>query len=184
VARSLSSGPVISWGAAAVARGLWDEKNCQWLCENFMECVIPSAEWKLLAKKRALSEHVSASLEAFAVLVHKNGHAKWNEAFQLNGSDGETATSSLTSGSNGKSHFLFAGDSKGSRKHEGWNADGMSFCNNTLELIAGQRERPGCVFERELLKTLSEKPRNSHQNAGRAPRVNNNVTQPMEKIGF
>jgi hypothetical protein len=60
----------------------------------------------------------------------------------------------------------------------------MSFCNNTLELIARQRERPGCVFERELLKTLSEKPRNGHQNAGRAPRVNNNVAQLMEKIGF
>jgi hypothetical protein len=112
-------------GAAAVARGLRDEKNWQWFCENFMECVIPSAEWKLLARKRVLLECVSASLEAFAVLVCKNGHAKWNEAFQLNGSDGETATSSLTNGSNGKCHFLFAGDSKGSRKHEGWNADGM-----------------------------------------------------------
>jgi hypothetical protein len=86
-------GPSSPGGATAVARGLRDEKNHQWFCENFMECVIPSAEWKLLARKRVLSECVSTSLEAFAVLVHKNRCAKWNEeAFQLNGSDGETAT--------------------------------------------------------------------------------------------
>lgn len=178
-----------SQGGAATPRGLRDDtdQNYQWFCEHFIECVIPSSEWKLQARKKLLSVYVSPSLEAFAVLVYKNAFAKWAEEFQLSdGSDGDDATdaSSLTTSSRSR-RFLYTGDSKGSRKYEGWNAEGMNFYNDVLDLITQQRARPGCTFERNLLKKISGKPRGGrkHQDANQAPRVKNNIDQLMQIIG-
>jgi hypothetical protein len=94
-------------------------------------------------------------LEAFALLVYKNAFEKWNEEFpseddrgaETDGvSDSADGLSNLTS-SRTTCGFLFTGNSKGSRKYEGWNPAGMRFCNDKLCLIGEQRGRTGCIFE-------------------------------------
>jgi hypothetical protein len=47
-------------------------KHYQWFCENFMECAIPSAEWKLQWRRKKLSGYVVTTLEAFVIVVYYN----------------------------------------------------------------------------------------------------------------
>ena len=47
-------------------------KNYQCLCESFMECAIPSAEWKLQSRRKKLSEYVTTTLDAYAIVVYYN----------------------------------------------------------------------------------------------------------------
>jgi hypothetical protein len=173
-------------GGAVTTRGLRDatDQNYQWFCEHFLECVIPSSEWKLHARKKRLSVYITPTLEAFAVLVYKNAFTKWEVEFQLNDEDDGTETSSLTTSSSNH-RFLYTGDSKGSRKYEGWNAEGMRLYNDLVDLITQQCGRAGCTFERDLLKKISGKPRvgRKSQDANQAPRVKNNVDQLMQMIG-
>jgi hypothetical protein len=131
-----------------------------------------------------MSEYVPVTLEAFAVLVYKNAYKKWNAEYQLD-EDDETEASSLTSSSRGTHRFLYTGDSKGSRKFEGWKPEGMRFYNEVLVLIGRQRGLLGCTFERTRLKTLAGRPRGGpgNENANRAPRVSNNVNLLMQMVG-
>jgi hypothetical protein len=51
--------------------GAAKDYQCFW--ENFMECAIPSAEWKLQSRRKKLSEYVNTALEAFAIVIYYNG---------------------------------------------------------------------------------------------------------------
>jgi hypothetical protein len=178
-------------GARTTAvRGLRDapDESYEWFCENFMECVIPTTEWKLVARRKPMSQYITASLEAFALLVYKNAFDKWKEEFLSDeaASDNTDGLSSLTSSSGQTAHgFLFTGNSKGSRKYEGWNPTGMKFYNDVLTVIGQQRGRPGCMYDRKLLKRLAAKPKGRRRNEDtiQAPRANNNVDQLMQMIG-
>jgi hypothetical protein len=175
-----------SRGETSSIRGLRDaaDENYQWFCEHFMDCVIPSNDWKLQARKNPMSVYVSGTLEAFAVLVYKNGYRKWEQEFPNRQEDDETEASSLTTNSN-NNRFLYTGDSKGSRKYEGWSAEGMKFYNEVFDLIGQQRRRRGCTFERNLLKKLASKPKSGGRSreANQAPRVKNNLDELMQMIG-
>jgi hypothetical protein len=174
-------------GETSRARGLREasDNNYQWFCENFMDCVIPSNEWKRHARKKLMSDYVSQSLEAFCVLVYSNGFEKWNEEFPV-AEDEETEASSLTIGSRGNCRFKYTSDSKGSRKYEGWSPEGMKLYNDILVLVGNQRQLPNCTFEQKLLKTLAGKPRGGrrHGDAATAPRVSNNISTLMDIIGI
>jgi hypothetical protein len=169
-------------------RGLRDttDDSYQWFCEHFMECVIPTSEWKLLARRKRMSEYVTPTLEAFAVLVYKNAFERWNEEFpsEDGNSDSVDGLSSLTS-SGTICGFLFTGNSKGSRKYEGWNPAGMKFYNELLKLIGEQRGRTGCPFERNLLNCLASRPKGGRRNEDeiQTPRANNEVEQLMQIVG-
>jgi hypothetical protein len=156
-----------------------------WFCENFMDCVIPTVEWKLQSKKKLLSEYVQAPLETFAVLLYKNGYNKWTETFRPKDDDG-TELSSLSNSSQVKASFLYTGDSRGSRRYEGWNNDGMTFYNETLVQINLQRGNPGSRFEHTLLKRLTEVHRrapNNNDEPNRAPRATNSIGDLMRIVG-
>jgi len=157
------------------------DKSYEWFCENFLECVIPTKEYKLHAKRRCLSIFVSPGLEAFAVLVYKNSYSKWDEFFGQDVDD-QTEASSLTTGSGASGRaFLYTGDSKGSRKYEGWSAEGMTMFNDMFDLIKLQRGRAGCTFERNLLKRIAAGTRiGRDRTANNAPRVRNNVEDLLQ----
>ena len=184
----------VEYGTSSV-RGLRDttDQSYEWFCEHFMQCVIPSTEWKLFARRKKLSEYVTPTLEAFAILIYKNAYHKWNEEFTLedqrsleNGgvSDVGDGLSSLTSSRSARG-FLFTGDSKGSRKYEGWSPEGMKFYNDVLNLIVDQRGQTGCPFERNLMDRLATKPKGGrgNENGMRAPRANNHVDLLMQIVG-
>ena len=100
--------------------------------------------------------------------------------------DDQTEASSLTTGSGaGGRAFLYMGDSKGSRKYEGWSAEGMKMFNDMFDLIKLQRGRPGCSFEsRNLLKKIAAAPRiGRDRTANDAPRVRNNVEDLLQEFG-
>lgn len=176
-------------GESAPAGGLRDTPDksyYEWFCENFLECVIPTKEWKLHAKRRKMLVYVYPGLEAFAVLVYKNSFSKWDEFFGQE-IDDQTDASSLTTGlgAAGGLRFLYTGDSKGSRKYEGWSAEGMKMFNGMFDMIRLQRALPGCSFEQNLLKKIAASPRIGREqtSASDAPRVRNNVADLMQQIG-
>jgi hypothetical protein len=153
-----------------------------------MDCVIPTTQWKMEARQKRMSEYITAPLEAFGVLIYKNGFTKWNDDFPSSddGSANSTRnseTSSLTAGSRGRG-FLFTGESKGSRRFEGWSPQGMMFYNDVLSLINTQREQIGCPFERNLLERLKSKAKKGRrrEEANLAPRVENGLDDLMASV--
>lgn len=165
-------------------RGLRDapEGQYEWFCENFMQCVIPTAEWKLVCRRKLMSDYVTPALEAFAILVYMNAYDKWNEEFAGTSCDEDSLTTSTSSGA--RRGFLYTGDAKGSRKYEGWNEAGMTYYNKLLVVINQQRGRIGNTFDRDLLKIMSLKSKRGAKKGEReAPRVNNNIDMLKNMVG-
>jgi hypothetical protein len=164
-------------------------KNYQWFCENFMECAIPSAEWKLQSRRKKLSEYVTTTLEAFAIVVYYNSFDVWNQRWsvetstEIAGNDGNDDVSTLTAAT--KCSFRFTGDSKGSRKYEGWNSAGVGFYNELLGLVEKQRNAPGCPFERKLLTALISRPRKGRagEEEDQQPKARNHMSELMRIVG-
>ena len=178
-------------------RGLRDEATAEkylWFCEHFMECVIPSAEWKLKARNKKMSQYVTATLEAFAVLTYCNSFPVWNQRWTVQEDDtggGADSTSddsddfSAISGLTPKKGFRFTAESKGSKKYEGWNSDGMKCYNDLLGLVEKQRARRGCTFEYDLLVVLSTKRKKGRHTSdeNQPPRVRNHMDELMRIVG-
>jgi hypothetical protein len=155
-----------------------------------MECVIPSADWKLKSRKQKLSQYVTTTLEAFAVLVYYNSFDVWNQRWRVDASvstnnSGENDDISTLSGATHRCAFRFTGESKGSRKYEGWNSAGMEFYNALLGLVETQRGNPGCTFERRLLAALATKPRTGRANDTeiQPPQARNHMSELMQIVG-
>ncbi len=153
-----------------------------------MECVIPSSDWKQKSRKKKLSQYVTSTLEAFAVVVYYNSFDVWNQRWRvetdasMGGSEATDDVSTL-SGSTPRCAFRFTADSKGSRKYEGWNVAGVEFYNELLDLK--QRDRPGFTFERDLLTALVIRPVRGRVSGSesQAPKVRNGVSELMEIVG-
>jgi hypothetical protein len=165
-------------------------KSYQWFCENFMECAIPSAEWKIQSRKKRLSEYVTTTLEAFAiVVVYYNSFDVWNQGWSVEtsaetaGNEGNDDVSTLTAAP--KCAFRFTGDSKGSRKYEWWNSDGVGFYNQLLSLVEKQRNTPGCPFESKLLTALVSRPRKGRAGdvEDQQPKARNHMSELMRIVG-
>lgn len=155
-----------------------------------MECVIPSADWKLKSRKKKLSQYVTTTLEAFAVVVYCNSFDVWKQRWSVEAAastHGSTESDDVStlSGSTPKCAFRFTGDSKGSRKYEGWNVAGMEFYNELLGMVEKQRDRPGCTFERDLLTALAIKPSRgrAHDRESQPPKARNHVSELMQLVG-
>jgi hypothetical protein len=154
-----------------------------------MECAIPSAEWKLQSRRKKLSEYVTTTLEAFAIVVYYNAFDVWTQRWSVEATaatatnTGDDEVSTLTAAS--KCTFRFTGDSKGSRKYEGWNSAGVEFYNEMMGLVEKQRSNPGCRFEQNLLTALVSRPRTGR--AGDAedqqPRARNQVSELLRIVG-
>jgi hypothetical protein len=98
-------------------------KNYQWFYEDFMECAIPSAEWKLQSRRKRLSEYVTTTLEAFAIVVYYNSFDVWNQRSSVETSaetasnEGNDDVSTLTAVT--KCTFRFHGGLKRVKKIRG-----------------------------------------------------------------
>jgi hypothetical protein len=109
-------------------------------------------------------------------------HTKWEAEFK----DDEMEASSLTTGSSRGNHmFLFTGHSKGARKHEGWNAEGMRHHNQVFDLVSLQHGCAGCTFERDLSKKTAgaKKGGRSKEDENQAPRARNNLDLLRQMVG-
>ena len=92
---------------------------------------------------------------------------------------------STLSGLTPKEGFTFTAESKGARKYEGWNHEGMAFYNDLLALVEKQRAHPGCSFEHDLFVALSKKKRNENRDMANnpPPQVRNQVDELMQMVG-
>ena len=167
-----------------------------------MTSVIPNAEWKLKSRKKRLSDYVTVSLEACAVLIYYNAYPVWSQRWIVNTvvtdgsatsvdveeptSDDDADDVSTLSGLTPKKGFMFTAESKGARKYEGWNHEGMAFYNDLLALVEKQRAHPGCSFEHDLLVALSKKMRNENRDMANnpPPQVRNQVDELMRMVGL
>jgi hypothetical protein len=153
-----------------------------------MECAISSSEWKLKSRNKRMSEYITCSLEAFAVLMYYNAFPVWNQRWTVDTGVNTASNNddvSTISGLTPNKGFFFTQDSKGARKYEGWNNDGMAFYNDLLALVKKQREQPGCTFERDLLVVLSKRRSKGRENnaENQPPRVSNQVHELMQIVG-
>jgi hypothetical protein len=175
-------------------KGLRDpsaELNYQWFCEHFIECVIPSTDWKLKSRNQVLSKYVTPTLEAFAVVVYCNAFDVWNQRWKVEPTDGTIRSedtddvSTLSGATPTRGVFKFTAESKGSRKYEGWNSAGMDFYNDLLTLVEHQRGHPGCTFEHDLMHALASKPKAGRANASESqpPRARNHLGALMQIVG-
>jgi hypothetical protein len=153
-----------------------------------MSGVIPSTDWKKKSRKQRLSQYVTTTLEAFAVLVYFNSFDVWNQRYRVETAASTSSVSEesdVSTLSGERPRFRFTGDSKGSRKYEGWNCAGVELYNELLDLVEKQRGRPGCTFERDLLATMATRPKKGgRRNEGeRPPAARNHVSVLMEIVG-
>jgi hypothetical protein len=161
------------------------DQHYQWFCMHFMECVTPSAEWKVKARTQCMSTFIPPGLEAFAVVVYQNAYQRWYDIFRSKDDDTLTEGSSLSSLSGGPPRFLYTNNSRGARKYEGWTSDGTEFYNNVESLIRRQRLNPGCIFDITLLRKAAGKPKNRGSGEGNgAPKANNNLDSLLEIVGL
>lgn len=133
-------------------------ENYQWFCETYMKCVIPVMEWKHHSRKKPLSKVVTGSLEAFAVVVYVNGYKNWNERWKVDPSSesGSISTVSTTTTNNSPTvPYRFTGNSKGSKRFQGWEREGIDIYNGLVALIRDQRASKTCKFEHNLLQKLA-----------------------------
>jgi hypothetical protein len=136
-----------------------------------------------------MSEYVTITLKAFAIVFYYNGFDVWNQRWSVEPTDDTTRNeasddvSTLTLAT--KCSFRFTGDSKGSRKYEGWNSAGVGFYNELLSLLDIQRNNPGCPFERNLLTALVSKPRTGRTSDGeeQQPKARNRVRELLRIVG-
>jgi hypothetical protein len=157
------------------------DQRYEWFCENFIQCVVPAVEWRVVHRRKLMSEYITPALEAFAILVYKNAFERWNEEYFYQRNDEASERSSLTGES--VASFLYTAGSKGARKYEGWNSAGMVFYNDILYLIGQQRGRAGMTFDRDLLRRLAIKRKKKDRNDAIGPRANNDMATLASIVG-
>jgi hypothetical protein len=102
---------------------------------------------EITIKKKKVSEYVTTTLEAFAIVIYYNAFDVWNQQWSVEpkadtaGKAENDDVSTLTAAT--KCSFRFMRDSKGSRKYEGWNSAGVGFYNELLSLLENQRNNAG-----------------------------------------
>jgi hypothetical protein len=136
-----------------------------------------------------LSEYVTTTMEAFAIVVYYNSFDVWDQRWSVEtsaetaGDEGDDDVSTLTAAT--KCAFRFTGDSKGSRKYKGCNSAGVGFYNELLSLVEKQRNTPGCQFERNLLTALVSRPRTgrARDTEDQQPKARNHISELMRIVG-
>lgn len=102
-----------------------------------------------------LSEYMTITVEAFALVLYTNNYWKWTKIYWRD------EDNSTISGDSERSNFgtLFTYDSRGSSKFGGWNTDGYILYNRVFEMLEVQRRDPrsGKRFEDSLRRMFQSR---------------------------
>jgi hypothetical protein len=107
--------------------------------------------WNEVAVKTRLSDFVTASQEAFALLLYKNGYEAWSwMSDSSSSSDGDGAE---------KPGFKYTSRSKNrvTGRNSGWTVEGLTAFNTLYALVTKDREDNGQAFDDALLKYYEER---------------------------
>ncbi len=106
--------------------------------------------WNDAAIKTDLSKFVTASQEAFALLLYKNGYEAWSWM------SSDSSSSSDGDGTEAQTVPTFKYTSKSIKhlmgRNSGWTVEGLSAFNTLYALVTKDREDNGVVFDEALLK--------------------------------
>jgi hypothetical protein len=111
--------------------------------------------WNEVAGKSKLSDFVTASQEAFALLLYKNGYEAWSWVL----SDSSSSSDSDGIGAPVGPPFKYTSRSKtrvGGR-NSGWTMEGLTAFNTLYGMVVKDRTDNGEVFDEALLKYYEER---------------------------
>lgn len=116
------------------------------------------------AAHKCLSEYMTSSLEAFAVLQYVNNYEEWNEDFMQASMD----EAIKEKGKGRETKRKFTSITRGAGKYCGWSKEGIALYNDVRNRIAEQRKDEQCAhFEYELKgKFFESKPVNAKRHSG------------------
>ena len=102
-----------------------------------------------------LSEYMTVTVEAFALVLYTNNYWKW---MKLHWRDGDVSTISMDS-RRSKEGALFTSEARGSSKYEGWSREGYILYNRVFGVLEMQRRhaRSGKRFEDSLRRLFQSR---------------------------
>jgi hypothetical protein len=111
--------------------------------------------WNEAAGKTKLSEFVTASQEAFALLLYKNGYEAWSWMLS------DTSSSSDGDGNEAPEVPTFKYTSRSNNRvtgrNSGWTVEGLTAFNTLYGMVTKDREENGEVFDEALLYYYEER---------------------------
>ena len=120
--------------------------------------------WNEVAGKTMLANFVTASQEAFALLLYKNGYEAWSWML----SDSSSSSDGEEIGAPAVPTFKYTSKSKNgvTGRNSGWTVEGLTAFNTLYAMVTQDREDNGDVFDEALLKYYKER---NTKKRGRVP---------------
>ena len=122
---------------------------------NFIEYFIAPVVGKIFYKEnrcdRLMSDYISVSDEAFAILIFENNYDTWCDMVKRNNTKLSTVIRKYTNGgsSSGK-------NSSSTRRYQGWNSEGIKRFNDLFDLVKEDRESPHAKPFEETFKNYCQ----------------------------
>ena len=117
------------------------------IIEYFISPVIGKIFYKENRCERLLSDFVSVSDEAFALLIFENNHATWCDMIRQNNTKSSSVICKYTNG--GCSNA----PNGSSRHYQGWNTEGIRQFNDLFDLVKVDQNAPHAKLFEESFKT-------------------------------
>jgi hypothetical protein len=111
--------------------------------------------WNGAASKKKLSEFVTASQEAFALLLYKNGYEAWSylSSDTSSSSDGDGIEAPVVP----TFRYTSRSNNRVTGRNSGWTVEGLTAFNTLYGMVAKDRADNGEVFDDALLKYYEER---------------------------
>ena len=106
-------------------------------------------------QKKKLSEFVTASKEAFALLLYKNGFESW--LWMLSDSSSSSDGDGIETPTRPAFKYTSRSEEHVMMRNCGWTVEGLNAFNTLYALVTEDRKEYGSVFDDALLKYYEEK---------------------------
>ena len=111
--------------------------------------------WNDMAEKTKLSEFVTASQEAFALLLYKNGFESWS--WMLSDSSSSSDGDGIETQTRPAFKYTSRSEEHVMMRNCGWTVEGLNAFNTLYALVTEDRKEYGNGFDDALLKYYEEK---------------------------
>jgi hypothetical protein len=118
--------------------------------EHFVSCIVGKDTFKKFTSIKTISDLVSVSDEAMAMLILKNNYDVWIEIAGKVGAHESTAVKV----DNCQAKQLYFSEGKG--KGKSWSNEGKKYFNYLCEKIREDRKERGSVFDKQYLENVIE----------------------------
>jgi hypothetical protein len=121
---------------------------------NFIEFFIAPVVGKIFYKdnccEKMVSEFISVSDEAFALLIFENSYETWCDMLKTNNTKNSGVFCKYTNGGSS------TGRNASSRRYQGWNAEGIKRFNVLFDLVKADRTKSHARFFEDEFKVYCE----------------------------